>query len=126
LTRNLTNDTKSSIDFYKKQKELGDLFYLHVGIKRNKKDLQKVLEEVKILKKQLPKMGVTDKVKKYNTNLIEFLEFKNMLELSEMILLSAISREESRGAHFRTDFPSENVKFARHTVMDKQGVLHED
>ena len=124
LTRNLIKDTKNSIDFYKKQKELADMFYLHVGIKRNEKDLQKVLEEVNALKKQLPKMGVTDKTKKYNTNLIEFLEFKNMLELSEIILLSAISRQESRGAHFRTDFPSEDEKFARHTVMDEQGVMH--
>jgi len=117
-------DYTNKINFYEKQKELGDLFYLHVGIKRNKKELQGVLDEVYELKKQLPKMGVTDKEKKYNTNLIEFLEFQNMLELSEIILLSAISRQESRGAHFRLDYPNEDEKFARHTVMDKQGVLH--
>jgi len=117
-------DYTNEISFYEKQKELGNLFYLHVGIKRDKKELQKVLDEVYKLKEQVPQMGVTDKEKKYNTNLIEFLEFKNMLDISEMILLSAISREESRGAHFRIDYPDENEKFARHTVMDKQGVLH--
>jgi len=117
-------DYTNEINFYEKQKELGDLFYLHVGIKRDKKELQKVLDKVNKLKLELPKMGVTDKEKKYNTNLIEFLEFTNMLELSEMILLSAISRQESRGAHFRLDYPNEDDNFARHTVMDKQGVLH--
>ena len=117
-------DYTNEINFYEKQKKLGDLFYLHVGIKRDKKNLQNVLDKVYKLKKQLSKMGVSDKEKKYNTNLIEFLEFKNMLELSEMILLSAISREESRGAHFRKDYPDEDETFARHTVMDKQGVLH--
>ena len=118
------NNFTNEINFYDKQKELGDLFYLHVGIKRDKKELQKVLDKVNKLKLELPKMGVTDKEKKYNTNLIEFLEFTNMLELSEMILLSAISRQESRGAHFRLDYPNEDDNFARHTIMDKQGVLH--
>ena len=114
----------NKIDFYEKQKELANIFYLHVGIKRSKKELQKVLGEVNKLKDELPKMGVTDTEKKYNTNLIEFLEFKNILQLCEMILLSAISREESRGAHFRIDYPNEDEKFAYHSVMDKQGVVH--
>lgn len=118
--KNYTN----KINFYEIQKELGDLFYLHVGIKRDEKSLQKVLEKVLEIKKVLPDMGVLDKEKKYNTNLIEFLEFKNMLEISEIILLSALSRKESRGAHFRLDFKTEDKKFARHTVVDKQGVLH--
>ncbi|MCF6309278.1 MAG: FAD-dependent oxidoreductase [Sulfurimonas sp.] len=113
----------NEINFYEKQEFLGDLFYLHVGIKRDKKSLQKVLNELEKLLQELPKMGVGDKSKKYNTNLIEFLEFKNMLELSEMVLLSAISRDESRGAHFRTDYINEDESFARHTVMSREGVV---
>jgi succinate dehydrogenase / fumarate reductase flavoprotein subunit len=115
--------SEKSIDFYQKQKELGDLFYLHVGIKRDKNSLQKVLDEVQNMKKLLPKMGVKDKSKLYNTNLIEFLEFKNILEISQMILLSAIARDESRGAHYRLDKPDESERFAKHTMMDKMGVL---
>ena len=68
-------------------------------------------------------MGVTDKSKIYNTNLIEFLEFKNMLEISRLILKGAISRNESRGAHFRSDFPKENEQYAKHTIVDFHGVV---
>ena len=121
---NEINTYTNEINFYEKQISLGDLFYLHVGIKRDKKSLEKVLDEVLQIKKDLPKMGVKDKNKKYNTNLIEFIEFKNMLDLSQMILLSAISREESRGAHFRTDFEKEDEKFARHTIVNKDGVVN--
>ena len=68
-------------------------------------------------------MGVSDKTKEYNTNLIEFLEFKNMLELCELILISALSRQESRGAHFRVDAPNINEKFEAHTVVSKERVV---
>ena len=116
-------DFTNELDFYEKQEFLGDLFYLHVGIKRDKDSLQKVLDEIKKLLGELPKMGVKDKSKIYNTNLVEFIEFKNMLELGEMILLSAISRDESRGAHFRVDYTSEDKAFSRHTVIDSDGVV---
>ena len=68
-------------------------------------------------------MGVSDNSKLYNTNLIEFLEFKNMLELSRLVLKGAITRDESRGAHFREDFPHEDEKFKMHTIVDKDGVV---
>ena len=68
-------------------------------------------------------MGVEDKSKIYNTNLTEFLEFKNMLELSRLVLMGAISREESRGAHYRSDFPQEDDNFKMHTIVDKDGVV---
>jgi len=68
-------------------------------------------------------MGIKDNSKIYNTNFVEFLEFKNMLELSRLVLKGAISREESRGAHFRSDFPNEDDKFKMHTIVDKNGVV---
>jgi succinate dehydrogenase/fumarate reductase flavoprotein subunit len=113
----------NEINFYEIQRDLGELFYLHVGIKREKKSLCNVLDKVKEMKALLPKMGVSDKIKEYNTNLREFLEFKNMLEISELILVSAISRDESRGAHFRVDAPHADKKFEAHTIIDKEGVL---
>lgn len=111
------------IDFYKIREELGSIFYKNVGISRDKRILESVLVKVKNYIAQLPKMGVKDRSKLYNTNLIEFLEFKNMLELSRLILKGAIARDESRGAHFRVDFPNEDEKFAMHTIVDKNGVV---
>jgi succinate dehydrogenase / fumarate reductase flavoprotein subunit len=114
----------NEINFYEKQKFLGDLFYKNVGIKRDKTALQNVLNEVQEMKNILPKMGLDDKTKIYNTNLIEFLEFKNMLELAEFIIISAINRQESRGAHFRVDFPTaDDEKFKAHSIIDKNGAI---
>jgi len=113
----------AEIDFYRIREELGNMFYKDVGISRDKTTLQNSLKIVKEYISQLPKMGVKDNSKIYNTNLIEFLEFKNMLELSRLVLKGAISREESRGAHFRSDFPQEDDKFKMHTIVDKNGVV---
>ena len=113
----------NEINFYNKYSELSEIFYLHVGIKRDKKTLLSTLESVKEMKRNLKNMGVRDKGNKYNTNLIEFLEFKNMLFLSELILLSAIQRDESRGAHFRIDAQMSKKEFDAHTIIDKDGVI---
>ncbi|MFA5454512.1 MAG: FAD-dependent oxidoreductase [Sulfurimonas sp.] len=113
----------NEINFYEMQRDLGELFYRYVGIKREKNLLHSVLDKVREMKTLLPKMGVGDKAKEYNTNLIEFLEFKSMLEISELILISAIGRDESRGAHFRTDAPEMNKKFEAHTIISADGVL---
>jgi succinate dehydrogenase/fumarate reductase flavoprotein subunit len=50
---------------------------------------------------QLPKMGALDGSKVYNTNLMEFVEFTNMLTLAEAMLAAMLERKESRGAHAR-------------------------
>lgn len=125
LTEYIQELKKSTVEinFYEQHTYLGELFYKHVGIKRDKATLESVLNEVKIIKANLPKMGVGDKAKEYNTNLVEFLEFKNMLELSLLILISAIGREESRGAHFRVDFPNKDERFTCHSIVDKNGVV---
>ena len=114
------------VDFYKIREELGDIFYKNVGISRDKKRLESTLKKVEEYIALLPQMGSKDRSKIYNTNLTEFLEFKNMLELSRYVLLSAISRKESRGAHFRDDFSSEDDRFKMHTIICKDGVIYED
>jgi len=68
-------------------------------------------------------MGVTDKSEKYNTNLLEFIEFTNMLQLSEVVILSALKREESRGAHYRSDYPHEVKNFAKKIVSKNKKTL---
>ena len=116
----------NEIDFYKIREKLGDMFYKNVGISRDKKSLESVLSEVEQYLRELPKMGVSDNSQIYNTNLIEFLEFKNMLELSRYVLIGAIARDESRGAHFREDYPNEDEKYAMHTIICRDGVVHEN
>ncbi len=117
----LNQDTK--LDFYQIKEKLANLFYQNVGISRDKDSLQKTLVILEDYISKLPKMGATDTSKIYNTNLKEFLEFKNMLEINKLVLLGAIHRDESRGAHFRSDKPNEDEDFKKHTILDKNGVV---
>ena len=91
---------KNEIDFYEKRTELGELFYQKVGIARKESELLEVQKEIQLLKSQLPLMGVKDTSKVYNTNLVEFMEFRNMLDVCEAVVSAALKRKESCGAHF--------------------------
>jgi len=119
----LYNNSNIEINFYEKQKYLGDLLYKNVAVKRKQKDLELSLKEILQIKKDISKMGVEDKSKIYNTNLIEFLEFQNMLLISELVVKSAIARDESRGAHFKEEFTKELEKYNKHSVIDIHGKI---
>jgi len=106
----------ATVDFYEKREELGTLFYEQVGLVRDASGLQNAYETVKLLQRQLPEMGVKDRSKTYNTNLVEFLEFKNMLILAEAVAEGALRRQESRGAHFRKDYSEQDPAFAAHSL----------
>jgi len=112
----------NQINFYDRWSHLGEDFYKNSGILRNEMGLNELLNTIQQIKKELPLMGVSDKSKEYNTNLFEFIEFNNMVELSEVVVLSAIRRKESRGAHQREDFPNEdNDKFkGMHSIFWKE------
>ena len=106
----------NEIDFYQKREALGELFYKSAGIKRNEKALLSALEQVKAMQHELPKMGVRDQSEVYNTNLLEFLEFQNLLALAEVMLVSMLERKESRGAHAREDMPQrDDQHYSGHT-----------
>jgi len=90
----------NEIDFYQKREFIGDLLYKNVGIVRTKQELLIAQEEIRSLQSSLSLMGVKDKQKAYNTNLIEFIEFRNMLDVCEVVIQSALKREVSCGAHY--------------------------
>ena len=114
---------ENSINFYEAKNSLGDIMYQKVGIIRNKSDLTKAYEAIKTLEADFTKIGIGDKSKAANSELIEFLEFRNALTLAPLITASALAREESRGAHFRSDFPQEKKEFEKFFVLK---VKHED
>jgi len=112
----------SEINFYEKRDLLGKMFYSNAGIKRTESGLQEVLDGVRKIQKTISSMGPKDKSSAYNTNLVEFLEFVNVAELSEILLVGAISRKESRGAHYREDILSrDDDAYAGHTLSWKEG-----
>ncbi|CAA6799178.1 MAG: Succinate dehydrogenase flavoprotein subunit (EC [uncultured Sulfurovum sp.] len=104
-------------NFYQIQDELGKKFYQHAGIVRDNTQLNNLLNELRVIKADLDNMGIGDKNKENNTNLVEFLQFQNMLEIGEVVLDAALVRDESRGAHFKTAFPSKDDKlYKAHSV----------
>ncbi|MDP3291019.1 MAG: FAD-dependent oxidoreductase [Sulfuricurvum sp.] len=118
----------NQIDFYQKQEMLANIFYNNVGLVRDDMGLKAVLGAIRQMQKELPFMGPRDKSKVCNSNLVEFIEFGNKVELAEIIVVSAISRVESRGAHYRLDAPIRNDRmFGAHTITWKEdGVLCAD
>jgi len=91
------------IDFYEKREYVGELFYKKVGIIRKESELMEAQKEIRLLKEKLPQMGVQDSFKVFNTNLVEFIEFRNILDVCEAVVESALARKESCGAHFMVE-----------------------
>ncbi|MDQ7047346.1 MAG: FAD-dependent oxidoreductase [Sulfurovum sp.] len=106
-----------SINFYEKKEELGKLFYDKVGIVRDNVQLCEAMETLNTIGASHQHMGISDKSPTNNTNLVDFLEFSNILQLAPTIISAAITRDESRGAHFKVGFESlDDEKFKMHIL----------
>lgn len=117
----------NQIDFYEKREFMGKIFYKNMGLFRTDLHMKAVLSQIRQWQKEFSFMGLDDKSRVYNKNLVEFIEFGNMLELSEIIVVSAISRCESRGSHYRLDYPDENSSFEKISVASRiDGILAVD
>ncbi|HWR89503.1 MAG TPA: succinate dehydrogenase flavoprotein subunit [Dissulfurispiraceae bacterium] len=65
---------------------------------------------------------IADRGERFNSDLLEVLELESLLSLAETIVRSALAREESRGAHFREDFPDrDDANWLKHTLIKKNG-----
>jgi succinate dehydrogenase / fumarate reductase flavoprotein subunit len=92
----------------------------YCGVFRDQKNLETLLSIVKDLQKQYKDMGIEDKTFRYNTDLIEAVELTHLLEFCEVIVVGALSRTESRGAHYRNDFPRrDDENWMKHTLAYK-------
>ena len=98
-------------NFYTIQDKLGEAFYNNAGIVRANTQLNNFLNELRVIKADLDNMGIGDKNRENNTNLVDFLQFQNLLEVGEVVLDAALVRDESRGAHYKIAFPNEEDKF---------------
>jgi succinate dehydrogenase / fumarate reductase, flavoprotein subunit len=88
-----------------------------VGVYRCEEDMVKLKGIVKELQERFKNVTIDDKSSAFNLDLIEAFEVENLLSFSEVIVEGAIAREESRGAHYRTDFPKrDDKKWLRHTL----------
>ncbi len=103
------------------RRDMGNTMSQNVGIFRSPEKLEKQMENLKELRARYDKVGVEDKGKVFNTDLLFHIELGYMLDCAEMITKSAIERKESRGAHTRLDFPNRNdEEWLKHIVLTKQ------
>ncbi len=85
---------------------------------RTEAGLAEGLKNIRRLKSNFSR-GVQDTSRIYNTNLTDVLELEAMLDVAEVMLISAYAREESRGAHSRRDFPErDDVNWLKHTLVN--------
>jgi succinate dehydrogenase / fumarate reductase flavoprotein subunit len=89
----------------------------YMGVFRKQDDMLKMLAIIKELQERYQKVVVDDRSDVFNLDLIEALELENLLSFSEVIVEGALARKESRGAHFRSDFPKRNDgEWLKHTL----------
>jgi fumarate reductase flavoprotein subunit len=91
------------------------------GIYRSGDTLAKAAETLGELQERLPMAALDDRSRTFNTELVTALELSAMLDVAETIVHSALRREESRGAHQRTDFPArDDERFLAHSLASRE------
>lgn len=112
LTEGSGNERYSDI-----RKKLQESMTKHAGVFRNEADMLKLKKIIKELQEQFRNVIIDDKCQVFNLDLIEAFEVGNLLSFSEVIVEGAIARQESRGAHYRTDYPKrDDENWLKHTL----------
>jgi len=92
-----------------------------VGIVRNKELLEEARQTIKNLRESYEKIALSSQEKIYNREWLRYLELKNMIDNLDCMVEAAISREESRGAHYRKDFPqTDNEKWVLNQIITRK------
>lgn len=107
------------------KKRIKQLMWEKVSIIRNEKNLNEALKELMEMEKSLNELKVEDK-KQYNTDLQTALEVINMIQIATLVVKSAILRRESRGAHFREDYPETKDEWKKSIVLNKNKIKFEN
>jgi len=107
ITRLITKEDKGE-DPYKVVEKIKKLSWEKAGLVRDGKALREGVEELEGLREKMGKIGLSNRSLTYNLELKAALEAENMLDVCAMVFRSALERKESRGAHYRSDFPKRN------------------
>ena len=116
IARNGTGDEKVA----QIRKELQDTMDANMQVFRTADTLNQVLRDIASFEERYKRINVQDKGKRFNLDLLEAVELGFLLELAKVMTVAALHREESRGGHFREDFPErDDEKFMKHSMAYK-------
>lgn len=102
---------------FKLREEMKAVMTYQVGIFRDASSLSFAKERISDLKEKFHRLGVKQKSLAFNHELIQYFELEGMLDIAEVIIEGALARRESRGSHFRTDYPErDDHHWLRHTL----------
>jgi succinate dehydrogenase / fumarate reductase flavoprotein subunit len=100
------------------RRELQKTMMDHVGVFRTAEGMQRALEKIQELQERYRQVQIEDKGKHFNQELIEAWEVGCLLDLAEVTTVSALARQESRGAHSREDFPErDDDNWLKHSLV---------
>ena len=102
---------------YQLKKELNETMDKNLWIFRNENELKEAVKKIKELKERYGNIEIVDKSRGFNTDLVSTIEIGYMLDLAEVVAIGALLRTESRGAHYRLDYPERDDKnWLKHTL----------
>ncbi|MEV5339769.1 succinate dehydrogenase flavoprotein subunit [Streptomyces sp. NPDC052676] len=103
------------------RRELQETMDANVMVFRTEQTIKTAVEKIAELKERYKNVAIQDKGKRFNTDLLEAIELGNLLDLAEVMAVSALARKESRGGHYREDYPNrDDVNFMRHTMAYRE------
>jgi succinate dehydrogenase / fumarate reductase flavoprotein subunit len=105
---------------YAVQRDLQELMQEHVGIVRTESEMKHALEALGALRARAATVGVTGN-RDYNPGWHTALDLENLLDVAEAVTRAALERRESRGGHFREDFPSKDAEWGQWNVRIARG-----
>jgi succinate dehydrogenase / fumarate reductase flavoprotein subunit len=105
---------------YDLSNEMKKVMFSEVGIYRDGSAMEDAIDRIQELKEKYKHVKVSDTGKIFNTELLNAWELGNMLDIAEVVAMSALNRTESRGGHSREDYPNrDDVNWLKHTLIRK-------
>jgi len=109
-------------DVFKLKQELKDTMQEHLHAFRTEDSMKMGLDKVRNLKERFKDIELKSKKVTYDLELLNALHLEGMLDLAEAMFIAAINRKESRGAHYREDYPKrDDENFLKHTIVTYRG-----
>jgi succinate dehydrogenase / fumarate reductase flavoprotein subunit len=121
---------EGSVRSWQLREELGRTMSLNLGLVRTQESMSAAISAISALTQRAASMTVQDKGRVFNTDLVQALELECLLDVAETIATSALARQESRGAHYRSDYPvRDDQHWLKHSLIrrtpDGTALTHE-